>query len=230
MGPLCKRTAKLYICRDLPKLNTTGKLNPYQYKNIIFDLGGVILNLDFERTEKAFAQLGLTDFESIYSKSKQQQLFDVFEKGDMRASQFRNELRKYLHENISDKQIDDAWNAMLLNLPKERLELLTHLKKDHSLFLLSNTNEIHFNSFTSYFEKEYQFNDLSHIFIKEYYSHKIGKRKPDAEIFEYVLRENDLDPGQTLFIDDSIQHIEGAKKTGINALWLEKGKTILEIF
>jgi HAD superfamily hydrolase (TIGR01509 family) len=204
--------------------------NPHNYKNIIFDLGGVILNLDFTRTEKAFAELGLTDFDSIYSKSKQQAVFDVFEKGEMSASQFRNEMRKYLNENISDKQIDTAWNAMLLDLPKARLNLLAKLKKDHSLFLLSNTNEIHYNSFTSYFAKEHQMKDLSHIFIKEYFSHQIGKRKPDAEIFEYVLNENALDPTQTLFIDDSIQHIEGAKKCGVNGLWLEKGGTILELF
>ena len=203
---------------------------PANYKNIIFDLGGVLLNLDFNRTEKAFAELGLNDLESIYSKSKQEQLFDVFEKGEMSAAQFRNEMRKYLHENTNDEQIDQAWNAMLLDLPIERLELLHKLKNDHSLFLLSNTNEIHFNSFTSYFAKAHGRKDLSHIFINEYFSHKVGMRKPDAEIFKYVLKENGLDPAQTLFIDDSVQHIEGARKIGVNARWLEKGESILDLF
>ena len=205
-------------------------MKPRDHKNIIFDLGGVLLNLDFTRTEKAFAELGLTDFESIYSKSKQEQLFDVFEKGEMSAAQFRNEMRKYLNENTNDEQIDLAWNAMMLDLPQERLKLLAELKKDHSLFLLSNTNEIHFSAFTSYFKKEYGMNDLSHIFINEYYSHKVGKRKPEKEIFLQVLNQNALDPSQTLFIDDSIQHIDGAKNLGINTRWLEKGETILQLF
>ena len=199
-------------------------------KNIIFDFGGVILNIDYRLTEKAFAKLGLTDFDKIYSQAAQKELFDVFEKGLISPADFRREIKRFIHKEASDLQIDEAWNAMLLDLPEERVQLLDRLKKTHRLFLLSNTNEIHFAAFSSYMKKKFKRDIFSEIFERAYLSYKVKMRKPDPEIFEFVLNDNKLKKEETLFIDDSIQHIEAAKKAGLNTIFLEKGKTILDLF
>ena len=199
-------------------------------KNIIFDFGGVILNIDYTLTEKAFASLGLTDFDRIYSQATQKELFDKLEKGQISPEIFRTEIRKFIRDGITDTQIDEAWNAMLLDLPAERVELLDKLKKKYRLFLLSNTNEIHFTSFNAYMKNKFKRDIFGDVFENAYVSHNVKMRKPDAEIFEFVLRENNLKNSETLFIDDSIQHIEGANKLGINTIFLKKGETILSVF
>jgi putative hydrolase of the HAD superfamily len=199
-------------------------------RNIIFDLGGVILNLDPPATRKAFEALGLIDFEKQFTTSRQTGLFDDFDCGRISENQFRDHLKKFLPANVRDEAIDAAWNAMLLDLPKERLALLEALGKKYRLFLLSNTNEIHVTAFSAYLQKEFGFNDFSAYFERWYYSCRIGKRKPDAETFQFVLNENGLLAEETLFIDDSPQHVEGAKKAGIHGLLLSPDKTISDLF
>jgi len=199
-------------------------------KNIIFDFGGVILNIDYILTEQAFAKLGLKDFDRIYSQATQKELFDVFEKGLISTVDFRNGIRKFIHDDVSDSQIDEAWNSMLLDLPVERVRLLDKLKTKYRIFLLSNTNQIHCDTFSDTLQKKLSRDIFSDVFEKTYFSHKVKMRKPNAEIFEWVLKENNLRKNETLFVDDSIQHIEGAKKIGLNAIYLEKGKTILDLF
>ena len=206
------------------------KINPNNFKNIIFDFGGVIINLDYTLTTKAFEELGVTDFDSFFSKAKQNRLFDSYEKGEVTSATLRKELKMQLHDFETDSTIDKAWNAMLLDLPKERLDLLKILNHTHNTFLLSNTNEIHINCFHNYLEENFNANNLNNYFNKVYFSYEIGMRKPDAEIFKFVLEENKLNPRETLFIDDSIQHIEGAKKLGIQTYWLDvKKETILDV-
>ncbi|MDQ3111958.1 MAG: HAD family phosphatase [Bacteroidota bacterium] len=199
-------------------------------RNIIFDLGGVILNLDPAATQKAFESVGMPDFKEQYSTITQTGCFDDFDRGKISEKEFRDHLKKFLPDTITDEAIDKAWNAMLLDLPKERLELLKSLGKKYRLFLLSNTNEIHVTAFSAYLQKEYGFRDFSAYFERWYYSCRIGKRKPDAEIFEFVLNENGLLAEETLFIDDSPQHIEGAKKVGIKSYLLPAGKDICSAF
>ena len=198
-------------------------------KNIIFDLGGVLLNIDFTLTTQAFEKLGVYKFDAIYSKAGQNPLFDNFESGKYSPEEFRMELKKFLPKEINPMQLDYAWNEMLLDLPPARLELLSTLKNNYRLFLLSNTNAIHIGAYSSYLNKLYGFVDLSHIFEKEYYSFQIGLRKPNVEIFDFVLKENNLIAQETLFIDDSLQHIEGAQKLGLNTFHLKTNQSILDI-
>lgn len=206
-------------------------LDANKYKNIIFDLGGVILNIDYLLAVKAFKDLGLGNFDAFFSQAQQQQLFDVYEKGQITSADFRNELRKHCNSDISDSTIDKAWNSMLLDLPQERLKLLMHYKQTHRTFLLSNTNEIHIDAFNDCLKNNFKIPNLSAYFEKLYLSYEVGMRKPDAEIFQLVLSENKLDPKETLFIDDSIQHIESAKKLGIQTYWLDvKKESILDLF
>ena len=202
-----------------------------KYKNIIFDLGGVLLNIDYMLAVKAFNNLGLNDFDKLPFESKQTKLLDLYEKGQITTVDFRNEIKTHCNKSIDDITIDKAWNTMLLDLPPERLDLLMRFHQSHRTFLLSNTNEIHITSFNAYLQNNFKIADLSEHFEKLYLSYKIGMSKPDAGIFELVLSENKLKPEETLFIDDSIQHIEGAKKLGIQTYWLDlKKESIMDLF
>ncbi len=200
------------------------------YQAIIFDLGGVIIDLDYHRTAAAFVKLGLENFDEIYSKAKQSNLFDDFEKGIMSEDGFRTELRKYLPQNTSGEQIDQAWNAMLIDIPVDRVEFLRQVGAKYRIFLLSNTNRIHVKAFSKMANDIFGKNNFLSIFEKCYLSCELGMRKPDAEIFEKVLSDNHLDRSQTLFIDDSIQHVEGALKIAIHAelLNVENGEMVEE--
>ncbi|MES2284698.1 MAG: HAD family phosphatase [Bacteroidota bacterium] len=207
-------------------------INPAnKYKNIIFDLGGVLLNIDYSLATKAFSDLGLTDFDKLFSKAHQTKLFDLYEKGQISSEAFRDHVKSCFNTPIDDNTIDKAWNAMLLDFPPERLRLLQTLKTKQRIFLLSNTNDIHIQYINNYLQETFGIADLSGYFEKVYLSYKVGMRKPDAEIFELVLSENNLDPNETLFIDDSIQHIEGAKKLGIHTYWLDvKKESVMDLF
>jgi glucose-1-phosphatase len=198
-------------------------------KNIIFDLGGVLINLDMAKTRKAFENLGMKDFNEHYNQAKQSGLFDLYDCGKISDAQFRDGLKKQLPATITDKEIDEAWNAMLLDLPKERLNILKSLQGKYRLFLLSNTNEIHIAAFSAYLKKTYGFEDFSGYFEKHYYSCRIGMRKPHAEVFEFVLRENHLNAGETLFIDDSSQHVAGASACGIHALLMNGRDDVISL-
>ncbi len=201
-----------------------------RYKNIIFDLGGVILNIDYDLSVQAFRKLGLDNFQEHFSQAQQKHLFDEYEKGLITSNEFRSELLKHFDGSVSIADIDNAWNALLLDLPKERLDVLLSAKNNHRTFLLSNTNEIHIDEFNRYLKREFDLNNLKSFFEKAYLSYEIGMRKPDLEIFQFVLDQNGLLPEETLFIDDSKQHIDAAQTLGINTYWLTNGKTIVDLF
>jgi len=191
---------------------------------IIFDLGGVILNLDYNLTINAFKKLGQENFEQLYTQSQQDKLFDRFETGEVNAEEFRRYMKSFLPADTNSKTIDEAWNVMLLDLPKHRINLLLELKKQVPIFLFSNTNEIHLNAFRKIIFNQYGKEDLlESVFNKTYYSHIVGHRKPNAEAFYTVINDHHLTPQKTLFIDDSIQHIEGAKKIGLQTIHLTSG-------
>ena len=128
-----------------------------------------------------------------------------------------------------DQQLLDAWNAMLLNVPEKRLDVLVNAKHNYNTFLLSNTNEPHIEAFEKDLYRHHGVKNFEDYFDKVYYSCRIGMRKPDKEIFELVLKENDLDPSETVFIDDSIQHVQGAGECGIRAYLLAKNMEIGEL-
>jgi putative hydrolase of the HAD superfamily len=195
-------------------------------KHIIFDLGGVILNIDYKLTEKAFIDAGIPDFPELYSQLRQSDLFDKFEVGGMGRETFIEELRKASHRDITDEAILNAWNAMLLDFPVRRLQILQQLHLYYDLFLLSNTNEVHEDAFNRILMDSHGIPNIGVFFDKVYLSHKVGMRKPNREIFQRVLDDNGLKPHETLFIDDSPQHIAGAKEVGIQTIFLEKGMTI----
>ena len=198
------------------------------YKNIIFDFGGVILNLDYQRTINEFKNLGLNDFEQRYTQLAQTDLFDMLERGEASPDEFRAGLREAFTNQVTDQELDTAWNAMLLDLPSARLDWLQSIRVGRNISLLSNTNEIHIACFESEMKLQHGFENLSGFFDTVYYSSRVGMRKPDVEIFEMVIEKEGYNPSETLFIDDSPQHIAGAKKAGLNAYHLRanEGETM----
>jgi putative hydrolase of the HAD superfamily len=196
---------------------------------IIFDLGGVLIDIDYTKTRQAFENLGISNFNELYSQANQQDLFDRFEIGQISGQHFINSLLNYFTEPISPNKVVHAWNAMLLDFKLDKLTLLEKLAPKHSLFLLSNTNELHVPVVRQRLAK-LTAKPLEAYFSKVYFSHDLGLRKPNSEIFEFVCSENNLNPSTTLFIDDSIQHIEGAKKCGLQTIHLTPDKDLLAYF
>ena len=201
-----------------------------KFKAIIFDLGGVILNIDYHKTINSFKKMGVDNFEELYTQAQQHHIFDKFETGKITPQEFRNYIKSVADVELTNQQIDDAWNAMLLDLPQHRIDLLNQLKKEYPIFLFSNTNAIHLKAFKNSIKNQYgNENLLDDTFNKTYYSHILGKRKPNTNGFEQIIKENNLQANKTLFIDDSQQHIEGAKKVGLQTFWL-KDKDIIDVF
>ena len=193
------------------------------YKNIIFDLGGVVLNLDIPRTIKAFENLGVTDFGESYNQLAQTPLFDQFDKGLIDEEAFFAGLKTEFALSQPTEELVQAWNAMLLDFPGYRLQQLLAYKQHYRTFLLSNTNETHIKVFEKTLADAHGAENLADFFHQVYYSCRINRRKPDTEIFEFVLAENGLTAEETIFIDDTIIHVQAAKKVGIHALHLAKG-------
>lgn len=200
-----------------------------EIKNIVFDLGGVIINLDTPRTISEFNKLSLKPFESIYTQLHQSPIFDLFDKGQISESDFFLQLKDHLKEGVTDTQMKEAWNAMLLDFPSHRLQLLSALKLNYRIFLLSNTNETHITQLESDLYKEHGYKNLETFFEKVYYSCRIGMRKPDSDIFEFVLNQNKLNAHETVFIDDSPQHIKGALNIGIQSYLLPRDKDVSDL-
>lgn len=198
-------------------------------KNIIFDLGNVIINIDPDLSVREMQKLGFENFERSYSLLSQSKVFDFLEKGLISPEKFYEEINNQLPQKVSCEKIEQAWSAMLLDFPKERIELIQNLGKKYKVFLLSNTNEIHYHKYNKEFKTQFgfSFNDL---FEKAYYSFEVGMRKPETEIFEQVLHDRNLDPFETLFIDDLDINIETAARLGLNTIWLNvaKGEDITE--
>src|SRR5450432_3605911 len=171
-------------------------------KNIIFDLGGVIMNIDFKKTEKAFADLGFPDFAQYMTQFHITPFFEEYETGKINDAAFIKGIQRIAAKPLTGKEIIHAWNALLLDFPPARIELLEKIRKQYRIFLLSNTNALHYEAFqhTLYSLTGKRLED---IFEKTYYSHAVNLRKPGAAIYRLVINENNLIPAETLFIDDT---------------------------
>jgi glucose-1-phosphatase len=200
-------------------------------KNIIFDYGNVIFNIDFTKVAEAWKQLGINNAAEFYGHRQQDPVFNLLERGEISTADFRNRIRELSgNPDLTDEQIDGAWNTIFLDIPQGNHELLQQVKAKYRTFLLSNINAIHYDYVHSYLQKEFGMANNDDLFEKVYYSHLVGKRKPDAEIFEQVLHENKLNPAETLFIDDSPQHLETAQKLGMQTYLMTAPDNIQQFF
>ena len=200
-------------------------------KSLIFDLGGVILDLSVDHTLQSFSDLSGLPKEKVQDMYVGTPGFLEYEKGLIDDETFRDFVRQTFSIKADDAAIDACWNAMLRGIPPVKLDLLLRLQGEFRVFLLSNTNAIHLDHINEVMlPKNGGEHSLDHYFHKAYYSHRMKKRKPDAEIFEQVLEENNLVPEQTLFLDDYAINIEGAKTLGIKTIHVTAPNLILDYF
>jgi glucose-1-phosphatase len=199
-------------------------------KNIIFDLGGIFLDLNYQLTEQAFINLGITNFSSLFTQHHANPLFEQLETGTITPEQFYQAFRLQTQTQLSNTQIQYAWNALLLGFKKEKINWLQQIKSKYHIYLFSNTNAIHYDAFMEIFARDIgnhiHFNEL---FIKAYYSQNMGLRKPYPESFLYIINQQQLNPAETLFIDDTPKNIEGAKAVGLQTILLPAHQSVTEL-
>jgi epoxide hydrolase-like predicted phosphatase len=198
-------------------------------KNIIFDLGGVFLNIDFQLTNQAFIDLGVIQFNEMFTQHFSNPLFELLETGKINEEEFYTAFRKESKTNLNNEQIKQAWNALLLDFPKERIDWLKSISKKYRIFLFSNTNQIHYDSFIEKFEMQHPGENFDSLFIKAYYSQNLGLRKPYPESFQAILDEQGLQANETLFIDDTIKNVEAAQELGLQTIHLKSPLTVLDL-
>ena len=200
-------------------------------KNLIFDLGGVILDLSVDTSLNSFANLSGIEKSIVKRLFVSSPEFELYEKGGISNEDFRAFVKKLYSIDALDETLDACWNAMLLGFPKKKLELLETLKAKYNVYLLSNTNDIHLQHINNILlPKVNHHTSLDDFFHRAYYSHRMKKRKPDAEIFEQVLNESNFLPEETLFLDDNQSNVEGAGKLGIKTLHVVNPDMVYDYF
>lgn len=186
-------------------------------KNLIFDFGGVLFNIDYKITERAFSLLTEEPF-SFNGTAGLTRILKQYETGKINTETFIWNIQKRCGDNVQGRDIMKAWNSMLLSIPQERLDFLLELRKNYKVFLLSNINEMHAGFADRYIKTNYNLQDWQiKCFDKVYYSHIIHDRKPNKSIYTYVINDADINPKETIFIDDLIDNVKAAKQAGLHA-------------
>jgi putative hydrolase of the HAD superfamily len=199
-------------------------------RNIIFDLGGVLLDLDFTAPVREFEALGLNSGHLDYRQAIRDPLFLRFETGDATSGEFRERIREIIgNPGAPDGLIDAAWCSMMDAIPPEKIALLKSLAERYRLFLFSNTNAIHIAYFLERFERQYGYN-VETLFEKCFYSHLIGDRKPLASSFEKVLSLGNMQKEETLFVDDFEENARAAADFGLKAIHYRPGTDLSRYF
>ena len=201
---------------------------PQRIRNILFDLGGVILEIDIQATLKGFYELGFPADLLQYPINMSTDIFHKYETGRIDTEEFRNEIRRKTGVKMTDEAFDRAWNAMIVGIPGERTELLKVLATRYDLYMLSNTSALH----APVFEKMYR--DAAGIpmqeaFKKIYYSYEIGCHKPDHEAWEHVIRDAGIQPRETLFLDDNIHNIKASQEMGFQAIHIHERTSLMNL-
>lgn len=199
-------------------------------KNIIFDLGDVIINIDPPRTYQVFANLMNCSLEEAYIQiDDKHSLFNRYDRGEFTDQGFIEEVKKSLQlEKCSDQEIIDAWNALLLDMPSSRIRRIEELAKKYNLYLLSNTTNIHIIEVNNIMERSSGISDLKDLFIKVFYSFDMKMRKPDEEIYTTLLDDLGIAAEESVFLDDTLVNIEAAEALGIKGIHVQKPVTMLD--
>lgn len=207
------------------------QLNWQQIDSVIFDLGGVLIDLDYGKTITAMGQLAGFDVSQVYTQQRQSTLFTQFETGEIGAAEFRTGLRSHLNFTATDAAIDAAWNALILSLPQVRIGLIQKLREHRPVYLLSNNNELHLARCYELFEETFgtALGPLDDQFDQAYYSHLMGDRKPNASIYQRVIDEQGLTPARTLFVEDTAHNVAGAEAVGLQTLHITNGLRVEDI-
>jgi putative hydrolase of the HAD superfamily len=197
---------------------------------IIFDFGGVIIDIDPQLTMNEFAKLGARRLDPDEVQDMISTLIRRFERGIFTPEVFRNRMRDYLQFKATDQQFDDAWNALLFDIPKERIKIIEQVKENYQIYLLSNSNEIHYDLYVRDLQLRFGYTEFDDLFEKSFFSFDLHMTKPDLEIYEFVIHQLGLDVSKTLFIDDTEENIVAAKKLGLNAYLLKEPERVRDMF
>jgi len=198
-------------------------------RNIVLDLGGVILELDVNKSIELLKELGLPGEENLDIIFSKYTFFLKFETGKISPDEFINNLSAQLGDHTPKEKIIKAWNAMILGFQPDTLKLLSKLKEEYRMFLLSNPNALHEVYYNDLLHMKHGIPNLTDIFEKVYYSHDVNMRKPDLEIFQHVLVDSQLNARETLYIDDTEVHVKAAMEAGIQAYHLRLPQRITEV-
>ena len=198
-------------------------------KNIVFDLGGVLVDLDFKAAINGLQQAGFANVKEQLQSFDREGIFQKFELGEMTAEEFRAAIRENSTVTLTDEEIDALWNAMLLEIPREKLELILDLRGKYMVYLLSNTNSIHWNYVckNAFNYRGFRMNDY---FEETFLSYEMHLAKPDKAIYEKVLQDANLLAEETLFIDDSEANCKAAEEVGIHAHHYHIGDDLSKVF
>jgi len=211
------------------KISTIENIDFNSISTIIFDWGGVITNIHPAATVDAFSKLGHHSLNKYLKTDQSDDLFLRFEMGKASEEEIYEQLRTDIGRYIQTEKLHDALCAMLLDTPEIRLNILEKLGKKFKLLLLSNTNPVHTRYYNNYLREQHSV-DFHAFFQKVYYSYELGMRKPDPEIFKFVLADNKLDGHKTLFIDDTEINTQVARSLNIQSLYLNERMTLESIF
>lgn len=197
---------------------------------IIFDFGGVIIDIDPELTMKEFGKLGARKLDAVQMNEFVTNIIRKFEKGILTPESFRKKASEFLGIRVSDQEFDDAWNALLYDIPKERIKSIEEAKQHYQVFLLSNSNEIHYDLYVRDLQLRFGYREFDELFDKAYFSFDMHLAKPDPLVYEFIINQHDLNPAKTLFIDDNKENIIPAQKLGLNTYHLEKPEKVRNLF
>ena len=199
-------------------------------KNILFDFGGVIINIDPMSLVHELTSMGIQDGFDFHEYLLEENAYVRLETGTLSPDGFRQMFRDFTGLPLKDDQINHAWNSIIQDIPQKRIDLLERIKKHYRTFLLSNSNPIHYDHYNRYVIRQYGFGSLDEIFEKAWFSFRLGLYKPQLEIFRKILDEGQIMAEETLFIDDSLENVVAAEKTGMKGYHLEEGKDVVDIF
>lgn len=204
-------------------------MNGKNIKNLVFDFGNVLVNLDKERCVEQFENLGLNKVNELISHSFKEGFFQDYELGVISTEEFREHIRSLTDKALKDEDIDDAWNSFLVDIPPRKLMLLLELRKKYMVYLLSNTNDLHWQwSCEKLFP--YKGFDVNSYFEKTYLSFEMKLSKPDSKIFQAMIKDSGIDPEETLFIDDSVDNCLAAETLGIRSFVAESNEDWTRLF
>ena len=195
-------------------------------KNLIFDLGNVLYDIDFKKMNAAFTSIGIEGMDQHFTLNKSHQLFLDLEMGFVNEHEFYDGVRALVNLPLTNEQIQFAWNALLVGFRKNSIDWIKQNNIKYNTFLYSNTNQIHHDYFIAEFENKVAAYPFVSLFKKPYYSHEMGMRKPDPASFSYILEKEGLAPAETLFIDDNEPNILAAASVGLQVLHLKEGMTV----
>ncbi|AFL85866.1 haloacid dehalogenase superfamily protein, subfamily IA, variant 3 with third motif having DD or ED [Belliella baltica DSM 15883] len=197
---------------------------------LLFDLGNVIINIDYQFTINELNKILPKEKNRLPNSFFPSQFHKQYERGHISTKEFRSAVRNHFNEGWSDDQIDNIWNSLLKDIPRERIQLIRKLRKDFGLAVLSNTNELHIKKLNDILKLEHDISSLHPLFDQVYFSHELHMAKPDMEVYEEVSKRLNTSPEKILFFDDLQENIAGAQKVGYQTQIIDHPNALLNFF